>query len=144
MNLFCLFAAFIALPSSSLASSLPSATNTSSSANQTAANYTPIIHLPSGPVRGLSEQLANGSSTIHLYFGIRYGTAHRFSRPQPAQPWSELYNATKWRAACPQRHLANRSLWFQTEEMSEDCLFASVWVPGTENATKVPFWGSFK
>ena len=30
------------------------------------------------------------------------GRAKRFSRPTAVEPWTGIYDATKWRAACPQ------------------------------------------
>ena len=73
------------------------------------------------------------------YQGIRYGHAARFAKPVPVKPWTDVYNATHWRDACPQNGFSfppYNDPNAQTKTMSEDCLFVSVWRPQTEKANR--------
>ena len=60
------------------------------------------------------------------------------------EPWDSVYNATKWRDACPQSGIGKSSIGFafETETMSEDCLFLNVWKPAETKQTNLPvmFW----
>ena len=55
------------------------------------------------------------------------------------EPWSDVVEAIHWRHACPQTgfdHPPYEDKTAQTQTMSEDCLFLSVWRP--EKESKVP------
>ena len=57
------------------------------------------------------------------------GRAKRFSIPEPVEPWSGVYDATKWRDACPQVLQTDQNGDFMTKTISEDCLYVNVWQP---------------
>ena len=61
------------------------------------------------------------------------GTAKRFEHPTPVTPWTEVYDATNYRDACPQfgkkLHANITGKEIETPSMSEDCLFLNVWQP---------------
>lgn len=83
-------------------------------------------------------------SLFFSYLGIRYGRAKRFEKPTPVEPWTETYNATHWRDACPQFGIGvePNKLPFYTETISEDCLFLTVTKPHNSHETGRPvmFW----
>ncbi len=87
----------------------------------------PSVQTKSGMVQGLT--VANVSS----FKGIPYAAApvgeYRWRAPQPVTPWTEVRDATKDCADCPQRAWPG-----STSIQSEDCLFLNVWTPAT--ATK--------
>ena len=91
-----------------------------------------------GAITGLS----NGR--VHAFLGIRYGKApsgeHRFMPPRPADPWSDVLDATKF----------GKRAWQKTQtatetndvaQMSEDSLVLNIFTPATEaNPRPVLFW----
>ncbi|AKS31149.1 carboxylesterase family protein [Mycolicibacterium goodii] len=83
-------------------------------------------HLPGGTVR---VEEVDGLVRAR---GLRYGTAARFTRAQPAPPWTGVLDATRAGAACPQR--PSRVSWMTGPvldglTMDEDCLVVSVTAP---------------
>ncbi|KAG6107391.1 hypothetical protein E4U14_004173 [Claviceps sp. LM454 group G7] len=86
-----------------------------------------------------SDQIT--TTTVSRFLGIRYGQPPvRFTPPQPAQPWTSLYDASAPGPSCLQHFnypasARNRSKqWFNTPPFpgheSEDCLFLNVFAPG--------------
>ena len=62
--------------------------------------------------------------------------AKRFEKPQPAEPWSGIYDATKYRDQCPQPVVLPQTLngtAVQTTTTSEDCLYLNIWRPAEES-----------
>ncbi|MET3762295.1 carboxylesterase family protein [Sphingomonas sp. UYEF23] len=62
---------------------------------------------------------------IRVFTGIPYGRAARFTAPQPAAPWPDIYDATRPAAVAPQ--LPGMAKYDGV--MSEDCLQLNVWAP---------------
>ena len=116
-------------------------------ANPVDIKYAPTVTINSGPVRGLVESVEG--EEVYFYQGIRFGrfwirvdlfinfiftgNAKRFELPTPVSPWTEVYDATKFRDACPQYgkklHANITGKEIETPSMSEDCLFLNVWQP---------------
>lgn len=85
-------------------------------------NAAPLARTASGRVAGKTE---NG---IHVFKGIRYGTAARFQPPMRPKPWHDIEPALAYGAACPQVSAeANQN---------EDCLFLNVWTPALRDGAK--------
>ncbi|KAH9402134.1 hypothetical protein TYRP_016708 [Tyrophagus putrescentiae] len=93
--------------------------------------FAPDVELANGRVRGLVENV-NGKQ-VHVYQGIRYGTAKRFEKPQAVvEKWSPfVYDATRKRECCSQYIMPQNEsdILVQTKVMSEDCLYLNVWRP---------------
>ncbi len=106
----------------------------------------PVVHTASGAVQGLVED------GVLSFKGIRYGAAPigklRFMPPQPAEPWTGVYDATDFGA--PAMQIASGATVntasdadlqmhrvFTTPSdikvMNEDCLFLNVWTPGADD-----------
>ena len=93
-------------------------------AQQTDSLNRQIVHTTYGDIRGIT----NGEVTS--YKGIPYAAPpvgeYRWRPPQPVKAWTEVRDATRQCASCPQRTWPG-----STETTSEDCLFLNVWAPGT-------------
>lgn len=92
----------------------------------------PIVHTPSGDIRGVTV------GDVTSFKGIPYAAppigAFRWRPPQPVTPWTGVCDATKQCASCPQRTWQD-----STETISEDCLFLNVWAPATaKKGSKLP------
>ena len=101
----------------------------------------PMINTPLGTVLGLELTFSETGDKIYQFRGIRFGKPtdgqRRFSKPEPFDKWSGVYDATSFGAICPQI-AANLSDPVQ----SEDCLFLDVYVPKALNrqALSVMVW----
>jgi para-nitrobenzyl esterase len=92
----------------------------------------PIVHTINGDIRGISD------GDVTSFKGIPYAAPpvgeYRWRPPQPVKAWTEVRDATKQCASCPQRTWPG-----STETTSEDCLFLNVWVPATaKKGSKLP------
>ncbi|MBT1712396.1 carboxylesterase family protein [Fulvivirgaceae bacterium PWU5] len=87
----------------------------------------PEVKTASGVVRGVIE------GNVATFKGIPYAAPPigelRWRPPQPVKPWSDVRDASKFCADCPQRAWPG-----STATISEDCLFLNVWAPAS--ATK--------
>nr|XP_027201000.1 cholinesterase-like [Dermatophagoides pteronyssinus] len=92
--------------------------------------YAPVIQIDSGLVRGFRSQL-NDNSVVDIYQGIRYGEAKRFEKSKFVEKWSGIYDAIEQRDTCPQpgKQMKNHSIVSNSNTMSEDCLYLSVYKP---------------
>ena len=85
----------------------------------------PLVRTTLGPVRGTAE------GGLHLFRGIRYGTAERFKAPRSPRPASQIVDAIRFGPSAPQRGDKYRP-------QSEDCLFLNVWTPDARPGGKRP------
>jgi len=106
---------------------------------------TKVVRTKAGPVQGL---VIGG---VNHFKGIRYGKAPigklRFMPPQPAEPWTAIYDATDFGA--PAMQLASGTTVDTTNDFgmqmhrvfttpsdikiqNEDCLFLNVWTPAPD------------
>ncbi|AKT42129.1 carboxylesterase/lipase family protein [Chondromyces crocatus] len=78
-----------------------------------------------GPVRGTVEE------THRVFQGVPYAAApvgaHRWRSPRPAEPWSEVLDATRPGPPCPQAAAS----FADVESLEEDCLTLNVTTPNT-------------
>ncbi|KAL6478589.1 hypothetical protein MHYP_G00120220 [Metynnis hypsauchen] len=98
-----------------------------------------VVPTNKGKVRGvkLSEPGSNGS--VVAFLGIPYAKPPlgklRFSRPEPAEAWSGVWNATNFSSSCLQYVDAKfpgfpgAEMWNPNTNLSEDCLYLNVWTP---------------
>ncbi|KAH9408269.1 hypothetical protein TYRP_011940 [Tyrophagus putrescentiae] len=106
--------------------------------------YTPIVQLKNGNVRGLVVNVSIGDQKKEVQFfqAIRYGTAARFEKARPVEPWPDTYNATQQRDACPQFGMPRMDRSMESVNKSEDCLFLNLARPVEErpNPRAVMVW----
>ncbi|KAI7692651.1 hypothetical protein SSS_06097 [Sarcoptes scabiei] len=104
-------------------------------------NEGPILQLNDGQVRGYCKFSGYKDEKVLIYEGIRYGQApighQRFKIAKPVLPWTGIYNATHYRAACFRSpHLYPDGQIPETSYMSEDCLFLTVYRPSRKSSQK--------
>ncbi|XP_040061110.1 acetylcholinesterase-like [Ixodes scapularis] len=97
----------------------------------------PVVHTTAGRVRGFRQQL-NGK-VVNSFTGIRYGKAPvgalRFRKPQPAESWTGIADATQPAPACNQVNFDPWSIAQDSRAHTEDCLFLNVWSPARNKNT---------
>lgn len=95
-----------------------------------------VVETASGAVRGTR---VNG---VLRFLGIPYGAstagANRFRAPQPPEPWAGIRSADEPGPLAPQFQRVPPGA--TPEPVSEDCLIANVWTPGTGGARPVLLW----
>jgi para-nitrobenzyl esterase len=92
----------------------------------------PTVRTASGMVRGLTEDGVSNFKAIP-YAAPPVGDL-RWRPPQPVTPWTEVRDATRECASCPQRSFPG-----STAAFSEDCLFLNLWAPATTTkGSKLP------
>lgn len=99
-----------------------------------------------GQVRGYTEVI--DGVTVDIYLGIPFATPPlgdlRFKAPQPVQSWSDILNATRQPNSCMQSPDTNFNrfegveMWNTKTNISEDCLYLNMWVPRTEDGSRLP------
>ncbi|XP_075981654.1 juvenile hormone esterase-like [Anticarsia gemmatalis] len=79
--------------------------------------YTPVVQVSEGRLRGV-----RGLNGQNQYYGIPYGTTHRFQPPKPPAKWNGVFDATLQFDSCAQAisilHLG-----------TEDCLTLDIYTP---------------
>jgi para-nitrobenzyl esterase len=85
----------------------------------------PVVRTTLGRVRGTSE------GGLHVFRGIRYGSAERFRAPRAPAPAAGIVDAVRFGPSCPQRGE-------RYNPQSEDCLFLNVWTPEARAGARRP------
>ncbi|XP_059161847.1 acetylcholinesterase-like [Physella acuta] len=98
---------------------------------------THVIHTDKGPVRGSVEHVDN--TKVDMFLGIPYAKPPigklRFQHPEPADEWTDVYNAIRRPNCCMQvpdtkfGDFPGATVWNPNTEISEDCLYLNVWTP---------------
>lgn len=96
-----------------------------------------IVETKSGLIRGYSKFVLNHE--VHAFTGIPFAKPPtgplRFRKPVPVEPWEGILNATKLPNSCYQENydyfpgFEGEEMWNANTELSEDCLYLSIWVP---------------
>lgn len=96
-----------------------------------------VITTKNGRVRGAYLPVLGG--TVTAFLGIPYATPPlgqlRFKKPQLPEPWSGVWDATRYANSCFQNRddtfpgFAGSEMWNPNTNISEDCLYLNVWVP---------------
>nr|UZH45661.1 carboxylesterase 27 [Meteorus pulchricornis] len=90
---------------------------------------TSVIQTDKGPVRGEIIKTFRNNVEFSSFRGIRYGKPpighSRFMPPEEAEPWSEIFNATKEATPCPQMDPVFPASYIG----DEDCLNLNVYTP---------------
>ena len=99
-----------------------------------------------GRIRGVQYYVPSLGKTVEAYLGIPFAkppVGHlRFKHPEPIDPWTRTYNATKLPNSCYQNpdtffdDFVGSNMWNPTTRVSEDCLYLNVWVPKTNPRLK--------
>jgi para-nitrobenzyl esterase len=94
----------------------------------------PTVTIESGPLQG---EVIDG---VPVFKGVPYAAAPvgdlRWRPPQPVKPWRRLRDATDYAPHCAQHE--SEVLWFDLDDISEDCLTLNVWTAGENHREKRP------
>lgn len=103
--------------------------------NELAALENPQATTVYGIVEGYNE------SGVATFKGIPYAAAPvgqlRWKAPQPVEPWNGVREAKQY-GANPMQKPVWGDMGFQTDEMSEDCLYLNIWTPAKSKDAKLP------
>ncbi|XP_048024406.1 cholinesterase-like isoform X3 [Megalobrama amblycephala] len=98
-----------------------------------------IISTDKGKVRGLRLPVPGGSGYVGAFLGIPYAKPPldllRFKRPEPAEVWNGIWDATHYSNSCFQEldtlypEFPGAKMWNPNTRISEDCLYLNVWTP---------------
>jgi para-nitrobenzyl esterase len=92
---------------------------------------------------GILEGTVNSDLAVRIFRGVPFAAAPvgnlRWQPPQPVQPWSGVRKADEFGAHCMQGQIFG-DIVFRDKEMSEDCLFLTVWIPAKPAAAGLPVY----
>ncbi|XP_071449343.1 acetylcholinesterase-like [Hetaerina americana] len=96
-----------------------------------------VVETATGLVRGYSKTVLGRE--VHVFTGIPFARPpvgeRRFRRPEPAEPWDGVWDATKLPNSCYQERyeyfpgFEGEEMWNPNTNISEDCLYLNIWVP---------------
>jgi len=91
-----------------------------------------VINIKSGSIRGTVED------GVSAFLGIPYAAPPtgelRWREPQANSPWDGTRDCTKYGPACPQP----KTIFYNVDNMNEDCLNLNVWTPSQSSGDKLP------
>ncbi|XP_043518136.1 juvenile hormone esterase-like [Frieseomelitta varia] len=94
-----------------------------------------VIRVKQGRLRGIIEKTSYGDEYL-AFRGIPYAKPPlgplRFKDPEPAEPWTDVRNASKYSDICVQKDMFQHQL-----RGSEDCLYLNVYKPITHQAPRM-------
>jgi len=94
-----------------------------------------LVSTSKGDIKGVFE------NDVYVWKGIPYAEApighFRYRNPEPKKSWAGTFDATQFKAVCPQEP----GMLTHGEKQNEDCLFLNVWTPAADNKKRpVMFW----
>ena len=96
---------------------------------------TTIVHTTLGVVSGVVLDADNRN--VSAYLGIPYAAPPigdlRFAKPQPADPWTGIFDASDYGPDCPQPQTP-----LSDSSENEDCLSLNIYVPQVESDVPLP------
>ncbi|XP_065148247.1 acylcarnitine hydrolase [Paramisgurnus dabryanus] len=109
----------------------------------------PVVHTKLGSLRGSLQSVKGKETIVRSYLGVPFAKPPvgplRLARPQPAEPWQGVRDATQQPPICIQDRegLVNELGFFamslDVPEASEDCLYVNVYTPSKPGQdTKLP------
>ena len=100
-----------------------------------------LLDHPLGKIKGFRDTVFG--TDLDIYLGLPYAKPPvgqlRFRRPQPPDPWTGTWDATRLPPSCHQviDISFNRSegveMWNANTNISEDCLYLNIWSPWQQN-----------
>ena len=98
-----------------------------------------IVKIDSGTLEGT----VNADSSVRIFRGVPFAAPPvgklRWQPPQAVQPWSGARNADQFGAHCVQGKVFG-DINSRGKEMSEDCLYLTVWAPTKPAAKSLPVY----
>ncbi|KAL3878502.1 hypothetical protein ACJMK2_030846 [Sinanodonta woodiana] len=101
-----------------------------------------VVETLNGPVQGFTENVLN--TPIDIYLSIPYAKpplgSLRFRKPETVDNWKNVLSTTKRPNSCFQTidnswdRFQGVEMWNANTNISEDCLYISLWVPKTTGA----------
>ncbi len=92
---------------------------------------------------GTLEGTTNSDSSVRIFRGVPFAAPPvgnlRWQRPMPVQPWTGVRLADKFGAHCVQGAIFG-DLVARSTEMSEDCLYLTVWAPAKPPSKHLPVY----
>src|SRR3954469_21253617 len=91
-----------------------------------------IASTASGKVQGLERE------GVLQYRGIKYATATRFGPPEPAEPWSDVFEATAFGPILPQNPSGLETMLGKSDATptDEDALLLNIFTPALDDKTR--------
>jgi para-nitrobenzyl esterase len=92
---------------------------------------------------GTLEGTVNADSSVRIFRGVPFAAPPvgnlRWQAPQPVQPWKGLRKADEFGGYCVQGKVFGDILP-RAKEMTEDCLYLTVWAPAKPAAARLPVY----
>lgn len=105
---------------------------------EVSSNEFSVVKTRSGPVKGTISKHEKG--TMYKFLRIPFAQPPvgylRFRKPLPVVPWNDVIDATQHPPSCVQANFEFFTKLLPTSEMSEDCLFLSIYVPNEISSSK--------
>jgi para-nitrobenzyl esterase len=92
---------------------------------------------------GALEGVLNGDGSVRIYKGVPFAAPPvgklRWQAPQPVESWKGVRKASEFGSHCVQGQVFS-DIVFRDKEMSEDCLYLTVWAPAKPAANPLPVY----
>ena len=110
-----------------------------------ATTETTVITTANGRIQGYTEVV--DGVTLDIYLGVPFAMPPvgdlRFKAPRPVLNWNDIINTTTQPNSCMQSpdesfgRFSGVEMWNANTNISEDCLYLNLWVPRTNDGSKL-------